>query len=387
MIINYPQKIRTNVCALLLCLSPFSFADSASYYTAEQYQKLLDAKVVIEQPVHKIDAAFLSAFKKLKISSSEQLEFLLTAFTSPIYKASPSQKFLSALYHSISYGSFTQATLHNNLNWDFERSSILSFLGNYPAYYILTLLDKKPELREFLYATHNNGGLPVLYNPPHSQFLSSIVSKYDEDYWENLGDEALHGLLWLLSCNNNGEELHNKISFMQNCKTDKHDGYPELKNLKFDQPEYLEVKANFEEPINKKTDESEKDAKAPSRMQLTPVPGYFKNLSDQEDYSLKSLQHLMTKIVEDRTEGAQFFVLYRGIDKFQFFTVGIYQGFLSLTYVVNHHAPTPTLNYLIPLKGMDLDLLVSGIHSMLHQDKSDHSMVPDLQGVWMISSQ
>ena len=416
MIMKSIKKIRTHIFALLFCLAPLSFAasgikvddinqlidarayyeyfftnhnvakyalsylHSADYQKAEQYQKLLETGAVVEEPVPEVNETFLSAFKQLNISSSEQLEYLNSAFSSPIYKASPNLQQLISVYHSVAYGSKVQSTLQNNLNWDHDRSDILSFLGNYLAYYTLYALGKKPELQEFLYATSKNGGSPVLYNPPHSQFLSSVVANSGDDYWENLGDEALHGYLWLHSCNNNGEELHNKIAFMQNCKTDKHDGYPELRNLVFDKPELLEVK-----------EEKTKNPKVPSKMRLTPTLDYYSDYSDQdlsrEAYSLKSLNHLMTRVVEDKTEGALFFVLYRGADKYQFFTVGLYQGFLSLTYVVDHHAPTPTLNYLIPLKGMDLNLLVNGIHSMLHQDKSNHSMVPDLQGVWMISSQ
>ena len=95
----------------------------------------------------------------------------------------------------------------------------------------------------------------------------------------------------------------------------------------------------------------------------------------------------MSKIVEDKTEGALFFVLYRGADKYQFFTVGVFQGFLALSYIVNDHAPTPFLGFLTPMKDIDLNLLIEGIHSQLHQSKTHHDMVPDLQGVWMMSAQ
>ena len=405
MIIHYLKKIRTHVCALLLCLSPLSFAtpvvnignwdmlydalvqheyyfrehtaaryaysvvDSAPYHIAEQYQKLLDARAIVEEPEYMLDKTFLSAFKELKISSSEQLDFLLTAFTSPIYKSSPGLQLLTSLYHSVVYGSSVQAIMRSNMNWEYEKNLMLWFLANYPFYPVF-----KPHLKQFLKSTYANGASPALYNQD-SHVISAALSADNEDYWEDLGKEIGFFLLWTLSCNSNGEELRNEISFMESCKLSKHDAYRDLKGLEHNGSYVLESTATA----------------GPSKIRLTPAPGYYKDFSTPEakpeEYSKKSLRHVLSKVVEDKTEGTMFFVVYRGADKYQFFSIGVYQGFLAVSYIVHDHPPTPFLSFLTPMKGIDLDVLIDGIHSQLHQSKSHHDMVPDLQGVWMMSSE
>lgn len=393
MIIKY-SKTRTLVYVLLFCLAPLSFAapvvniddrdllhnaqalheyyfkghnvaryaysytDSASYHTAEQYQKLLDAKAVIEEPEFKVDETFLSAFKKLKISSSEQLEFLLSAFSSPIYKASPSLQFLMTLYYPVAYGSSAHTEMKSHMN-----NRTLWFLGHFIGYYAL-----KPHLKTFLKAMYDNSGYPAVYNST-SHFFASLMSSDTE--WEDSLGELGFALVWALSCNTNNEELRNELSFLESCKLSKHRHYTELKELEYESPYLLKSLATA----------------GISKMRLTPAPGYFKDFSGEEKYSYKSLHHAMTKIVKDKTEGLQFFLLYRGEDKYQFFIAGVHQGFMSLSYVVHDHEPTPVLSYLIPLNGMNLEQIIGGIHGMLHQSKSDHDMVPDLQGVWMLSSE
>ena len=408
MIIKFPKKFKAHIYALFFFLSPFSFAapvfniddqyllqdaqvkheyyfneynaasyinsfaDSSSYLAAEQFHKLLDARAISGAPEYKVDEIFLSAFKQLKISTSDHLDFLLTAFTSPVYKASPSLQLLMAVYQSVIYGSATQATIQSNINWEYDRNSILWFLGNHVVYHFLK---RKPHYQVFLNNAYANKGFPALYNPPHSYFLWTLMLGGSEHSWKDVGSEFGHAFLWGLSCNFNGEELRNQMGFLENCKVDKHSGYTELKGLKQDESYLLESEAT----------------PGPSRMRLTPVPGYVKKFTDinasPEEYSYKSLQHIVSKVVTDKTEGALFYVLYRGLDKYQFFTIGVYQGFLSISFVVDHHAPTPVLSYQIPLRGMNLDQMVNGIDALLHQDRSPHNMVPDLQGVWMMSSQ
>lgn len=403
MTIKSTRTINYFICVFLFCLTPFSFAnpviridnknllteaqvnwefyinqqttpsylmsyiDSEGYSTAEQFQKLLSAKVISNTSEYKIDKNFLSAFKQLKILTTEQLDILITAFKSPIYLASPSSQLLTTLYRSIDYGSKNHETLFNNIVWGYETSSLLWSLGNFVGYYALK---SKPHIQAFLDSTYANGGFPALYNPPHSYFFSELMSG-----GEDIGDELGHAVLAAFSYDCGSEELRNHVGFLENCKVDKHSGYPDLKSLKHDEHYTLEAKATS----------------GVSKMHLTPVPGYYTNTNDtqlsKEEYSRQSLDHVVKKVIQDKTEGAIFYVLYRGLDKYQLFTIGVYQGFLSLTYVIDDHAPTPILNYLIPLKGMNVDQIIHGIHSMLHQGKSSHDMVPDLQGVWMISSQ
>ena len=407
MTIRYTKIIRTHVYALLLCISPLSFSapviniddeslldsarlqhdyyfkersvvstlvsytDPESHHAAKQFQRLLDAKAITETPELKVDEIFLAAFNELNILTSKQFSFLLTAFTSPIYQASPDQQLLVSLYHAVAYGSAAQITMLRNMNWNLE-NSVLWFLGNFAGYYALK---SKPHYQKFLDSTYANGGFPALYNPPHSYFFSTLMAGSGEDYFEDLGNELGHALLRAFSCNFNGEALRNQMGFLENCKVDKHAGYTDLKDLRHDGSYLLEAEATT----------------GLSKMRLTPAPGYVKDFTghniSQEEYSYKSLHHVITRVVEDKTEGAMFYVLYRGADKYQFFTVGIYKGFLSLSFVVDHHAPTPVLSHLIPLRGMNLDQIVDGIDAVLHQDRTYHNLVPDLQGVWMISSQ
>ena len=410
MIINPIKKITGSIYVLLLCSVSFSFAapviniqdidrlneaqrqhehyfqnshlssyllsymDKESYSAAEQFEKLLDAGViaktdeVTDVPGLKIDEIFASAFRSLNISTTEELEFLLNAFTSPIYQRSPNLELLISLYKPVAYGSATQAEMHSNAYLSLK-SRTLWFLGNFPGY---LALGGKPHIQKFLAAIYANRGYPALYNPPHSHFFSALTSSGND--WGDVFSELGHALLWAFSCNSDSEEFNNEITLLESCKVDKYQDYKDLKGLEHDQS-YLLV--------------STKDSGSPeSKTQLTPAPGYFKEFADRSaDYSLQSLRHVMHRVVEDKTEGAQFFVLFRGADKYQFFTVGIYQNYLSLAYVVDDHPPTPILSYLIPLKGMDLEQVIDGIHAMLHQSKSTHDMVPDLQGVWMISSQ
>lgn len=407
MIIQYTQKIRRYVYALLFCVSPFSFATpvlniddrimlyeaqlqhdyyykghnaaayiyafagSDSFQMAEQYHNLIATKAIEETSKHMINEDFLYAFKQLNISTSKEINFLLMAFASPIYQASPNLKLLVSLYHSMIYGSSVQTTMQSNHQWNME-NSLLSFLGNFVGYYALK---GKPHIQVFLKNIYMNNGYPALYNPPHSYFFSSLAAVYSEDYWEDAGGELGHVLLRGLSCGFNGEELRNTVGFMESCKVSKHSDYEDLANLKANGTYLLESE----------------DTTGLSKMQLTPVPGYIKEFTAQEvspeKYSYQSLHHVMSRVVGDKTEGALFFVLYRGTDKYQFFTAGIYQEYLSLSFVVDHHAPTPVLSYLIPLQGINLDQITDAIHAMLHQDMSNRNMVPDLQGVWMISSQ
>lgn len=398
------EKIRASVYAILLCLSPptfafpvlnidnrnllhdakaqhdyyfkqystasylYSFSDSSSYRTAEQYQKLLDAGVIVEEPEYKVDEIFVSAFKELKISSSDHFDFLITAFTSPIYKTSPSLQLLISLYRSVFYGSSVQANMQSVSNWDFGSGYTLWFLANFPLYRVF-----KPHLKQFLNSTYVNSATPTLYNVD-SHVINAALSSENEDYWEDLGKEIGFFILKQLSCKPAGKELRNEISFMESCKLSKNSVYRDLKDLKHNESYVLDSVTTS----------------GPSKIRLTPVPGYFIDFSRQhatpEEYSRKSLHHVMNKVIEDKTEGALFFILYRGADKYQFFTLGVYQGFLTLSYIVDDHPPTPFLSFLIPMDGMKLDALIDGIHYQLHQSKSDHDMVPDLQGVWMMSS-
>ena len=404
MTIRHTKTIKKHVCALLFFISPFSFSipaididstdllrsahiqheyyfnehgvggylysfsDSESYQVAKQFQKLLDAKVITVAPEYKVDKAFLSAFKQLNITTSEQLDSLLIAFTSPIYQKSPNHQLLVSLYHSVVYGSAAQATMRRNTNWN-QINSVLWFLGNFPAYYVL-----KPHLQKFLDSTYANSASPALYNQ-YSHFFSTLLSFNNEDYLEDLFEEVGQSILWALSCKENGEELRNTVGFMESCKVSRHAGYNDLKGLQHNSTYQLKSEATS----------------GSSKVRLTPVPGYSKDFRspDQppETYSKKSLHHIMSKVVEDKTEGVLFYVLYRGADKFQFFAVGVYEGNLSLSYVVMHHAPTPVLTHLIPLQGMNLDQIIDGIDALMHQGRNKHDMVPDLQGVWMLSSE
>lgn len=317
-----------------------------------------------------VPETFLSAFRKLEISTSQQLDYLLAAYKSPLYaNETPDLKRLVSLYHAVSYGSAVQATMQNNRYLGFHKNLTLWFLANFPFYPVF-----KPHLKQFLKSTYANSATPTLYNV-NSHVISAALSYENEDYLEDLGKEIGFSLLWTLSCNSNSEELRNEVSFMESCKLDKHSGYPNLKGLKSYESYSLASTAS----------------PGSSKIHLTPVLDYVKNFSREEsnpgDYSKQSLHHLMSKVLKDKTEGAMFFVLYRGAEKYQFFTVGVYRGFLAMSYIADDHAPTPFLNFLVPIKGINLDVLVDGMHEQLHQSKSNRDMVPDLQGVWLMSSQ
>ena len=316
-----------------------SYIYPRSYQAAEQFQKLLEAKVLVKSyeaveqsqlarsntsketdefkeksqqagiPGYTEDIVFFSVFKTLPILTFEELDILLAAFTSPIYKSSPDAKTLIYLYNSIVYGSRVHATMVTNIDLNME-SSVFALWVNFCHYY---MLGSKPEMQRFLASTYANGGFLSLYNPPHSHFLAALFSFNNEHYLTDIVNEFGYVFLNALSCNYNRKELRNTALFLEACKVNLYYDGASMEGLDGDKDYFLRSATPGQ-----------------SEVHLIPVEGYTKDLDtpgiSPEERSYKSLHNIMSRVVDDKQEGVLFFVLYRGDEKYQFFTVGFTKG-------------------------------------------------------------
>ena len=355
-------------------LYAYQIDDKELFNKAYQFKKLVDNDLITIQdgrPVFPdaINILFLKAFNQSKPDSAEKLEFLINAYTSELFKSNKTVKHLVLLADSLYYGTKVQMALHAGSNNNLIKNQSLFFLGNWPAYYFFKI--KKPHIAKFLLNTWSNGAVPSFYNAPEPEFVETYYNSFDYyEFLKNLPSAMVRFILNSFSCDPANEYLQGHIKLLEFCKV----------NNSFDSMVHTGI--NFDTSFNL-TAEINKDTN------LIPVNSYKKIIPDKERYEgYNSLYYLLEKIVTDRTEGALFYVLFKGAVKYQFFSIGTYREHLSLTYVVDDNLPTPILNFLMPLKEINIGELADGIYTMLNQDKdNEKNIVPDLQGVWLIKGQ
>lgn len=309
--------------------------------TASEYDKALQLAALMEASILKfnedtpeIDPVFFDAYRQLKPENALMVSMLVKAHQSPYYHQHRTSEKLIHIARVLKYGIPVQSGIKEATIEHWLANSALHYLGHWVGYYFA-----KDHQAKLLKAAYTASATPVMYNAS--------------------------GLLYLFSSSYSNNAIEEHTLLMESMKLSSDD-------------QGLQGAVRKGAPL---TPPLKKLSEGNSKRRLIPV-------TDSVDQ--KDTRATIAKVLEKAKElpGSMYLLLYRGKSKYQFFTLGCYEGQVNLTYVVDDNQPTPVLTFSMPEDQVDTEQLTFGIHAIMNgRPHKEKDAVPDLDSAWLLTSE